>query len=58
MEPHSTEEEVTTKKAKTSPLYTSKKDEAAKHAFLKQHGKDSDGAYRVRGRIDGGKNNK
>ena len=56
MEHHFTDEEVPQgSKRKASPLYTSKKDEAAKHSYLKEHGKDLDGAYRVRNRIDKGK---
>lgn len=40
------------RKTKVSPLNTSKRDEQIKRKFIKEHGKDKDGAFRVSGRID------
>lgn len=37
-----------------SPLYTSKRDAEAKMAFIRKHGTDLDGAYRVANRLDKG----
>lgn len=43
------------RKPKVSPLNTSKYDQQVKRKFIKEHGKDKDGAFRVSGRIDGKK---
>lgn len=48
-------DELSTKKSKFSPLYTSPRDEELKRNFIKEHGVDRDGAYRVHRRIDGKK---
>jgi hypothetical protein len=40
---------------KLSPLYTSPRDAEWKKQFIKEHGKDKDGAFRVAYRIDGKK---
>lgn len=46
---------LTNQNNKRSPLYTSKARKAAKDQTICEKGKDSDGAYRVRNRIDEGK---
>lgn len=48
-------DELSTKKSKFSPLYTSPRDEEYKRKFIQEHGVDRDGAYRVVRRIDGQK---
>jgi len=50
-----TMDELSTKKTRFSPLYTSDRDEEYKRKFIKQHGTDKDGAFRVVRRIDGAK---
>ncbi len=45
-------DELSFKRSKFSPLYTSKKDEEYKMKFIKQHGRDKDGAFRVTRRLD------
>lgn len=37
---------------KTSPLYTPKKDVGYKRSVIAERGRDSDGAFRMFGRID------
>lgn len=39
--------------AARSPNHTSKSDALAKRLFIEEWGKDTDGAYRVSGRLDG-----
>ena len=43
------------KAPRVSPLHTGKQEEERKQAEVARLGKDSDGAYRVNNRIDGGK---
>jgi hypothetical protein len=44
--------DASNKRAKFSPLYTSPRDAEYKRKFIKEHGKDKDGAFRVSNRID------